>query len=99
MAVPPDSIRDSLPGTPIDPQLPTEALPEPHRRAYFNHRRERDVLGGAQPETWRTRLIKVAALVTTSARRVLVQLSGHWPYLHHYAAVSAAVLNVAPRTD
>jgi len=97
-ALPTASIRDSLPGAPADPPLPTEALAEPHRRAYFNHRRERDVLGGAQPETWRTRLIKVAALVTTSARRVWVQLSGHWPYLHHSAAVSAAVLAVAPRT-
>lgn len=97
VAVPAASIRESLPGTATDPQLPTEALAEPHRRACFNHRRERDVLGEAQPDTWRTRLIKVAALVTTSARRVLVELSGHWPYLDHYAAVSDAVLAVAPR--
>lgn len=35
----------------------------------------------AQPATWRLRLIKVAAEVIVSARRVLVRLSSAWPSL------------------
>ena len=72
--------------------LPTEALGDPERRRYFNRRRERDPLGEGQPETWRTRLIKVAAEIRVSTRRVLVRLSHCWPYLAHYAQVSDAVL-------
>jgi hypothetical protein len=72
--------------------LPTEALPEPDRQRYFNRRRERDPLGEGQPETWRTRLIKVAAEIRVSTRRVLVRLSSSWPYLCHYAQVTDAVL-------
>lgn len=73
-------------------ELPTEAIPEPERRRYFNRRRREDVLGSGQPETWRTRLIKVAAELLVSSRRVLVRLSGSWPYLDHYERVSDAVL-------
>ena len=72
--------------------LPAEALGEPERHRYFNRRRERDPLGEGQPETWRTRLIKVAAEIRVSTRRVLVRLSGCWPYLNHYAQVTDAVL-------
>ncbi len=35
----------------------------------------------AQPATWRLRLIKVAAEVIVSSRRVLVRLSSAWPSL------------------
>ena len=77
--------------------LPTEALAEPDRRRYFNRRREHDPLGEGQPETWRTRLIKVAAEIIVSTRRVLVRLSGNWPYLNHYAQVSDAVLAIPQR--
>jgi len=52
----------------------------------------RDPLGQGQPCTWRTRLIKVAALVWESTRRVVVQLSSSWPYLEHYQHVSQRVL-------
>jgi hypothetical protein len=55
-------------------------------------RRERDPLGEGQPCTWRTRPIKVAARVTERARRVVVELSGNWPYLEHYRRVSDQVL-------
>lgn len=72
--------------------LPTEALGEPQRTRYFNRRRERDPLGEGQPETWRTRLIKVAAEIRVSTRRILVRLSSCWPYLSHYAQVTNAVL-------
>jgi hypothetical protein len=73
--------------------VPCEAWTGDQRRRYFNQRRERDPLGEGQPCTWRTRLIKVAAYVTESARRIVVRLSSHWPYLPHYVSVSDAVLN------
>lgn len=72
-------------------ELPTAALAGRDRKRYFNRRREQDPLGEGHAETWRTRLIKVAAEVIVSARRVLVRLSGSWPFLGHYAAVCAAV--------
>jgi hypothetical protein len=74
--------------------LPQEALAGDERRRFFNRRRERDPLGEGHPCTWRTRLIKVAAEIIVSSRRILVRLSGSWPYLHHYRAVAEHVLRV-----
>jgi hypothetical protein len=91
---PPASVLRPPTDAATDASLPLEALAEPARRAYFNHRRRRDVLGEGHPETWRTRLVKVAAEVVVSTRRVVVRLASNWPYLSHYAAVSAAVLAV-----
>lgn len=42
----------------------------------------------AQPATWRSRLIKVAATVVQSARRVVVALAGQWPHWPSYHAVA-----------
>jgi hypothetical protein len=75
-------------------ELPAEALPQPQRRRYFNRRRECDPLGGGQPGTWQTRLIKVAAEVVVSTRRVLIKLSPHWPHLNHYRHIVAAVCSI-----
>ena len=61
-----------------------------------NRRLQRDPLGESQPCTWQTRLIKVAARVTERARRVVVELSGSWPYLEHYRRVSEQVLDFSP---
>ena len=72
-------------------ELPTAALAGSERKRFFNRRRELDPLGEGHPETWRSRLIKVAAEVIVSARRILVRLSGSWPFLDHYAAVCDAV--------
>ena len=81
-------------------ELPAEALSGRQRRRHHNRRRERDPLGEGHAATWRTRLIKVAARVTVSARRVLVQLSGSWPYLEHYRRTSDHVLAFCvPRCD
>lgn len=80
----------------VDDPLPAEALPEKSRKRFFNRRRRADPLGEGQPCTWRTRLIKVAAEVTVSARRVLVRLSASWPYLDHFAEVSKRVLAMPP---
>jgi len=72
-------------------ELPAAAIDVPHRRRLFNKRRERDPLGEGFASTWRTRLIKVAAEIITRARRVIVRLSGSWPHLDHFLAVSQAV--------
>lgn len=79
-----------------DQELPVEALDQPERRQYFNRRREHDPLGEGQPCTWRTRLIKVAAEIIVNTRRVVVRLSGTWPYLHHYLRVGQQVTGVSP---
>ena len=75
----------------LSADLPAEALDEPQRKRFFNCRRQRDPLGGGLACTWRTRLIKVAAEVIVRARRVIVRLSGSWPYLEHFQQVSRAV--------
>ena len=72
-------------------ELPTEALGGWKRKRWFNRRREHDPLGEGHPETWRLRLIKVAAEIIVSSRRILVRLSGSWPFLEHYRAVSETV--------
>lgn len=46
-----------------------------------------------QPCTWRTYVIKVAATIVVSTRRVLVKLAGCWPYWHLYQAVGRRALN------
>jgi len=71
--------------------VPQEAWEGRERRRVFNRRRERDPLGEGHPATWRTRLIKVAAEVIQSGRRVLVRLSSSWPYHHHLRHVSECV--------
>jgi hypothetical protein len=80
------------PQEPTPEDVPAEALSGKAKKHRDNRRRRRDPLGEGQPCTWRTRLIKVAAQVKVSARRVLVQLSGAWPYLEHYRRVSDEVL-------
>lgn len=84
-------VADPLP-EPHNAEVPSEALDGRRRRQHHNRRRERDPLGRGQPNTWRTRLIKVAARVTESSRRVVVELSGSWPFLDHYCHVSDRVL-------
>ncbi len=63
--------------------IPPEAQSEYVRRGYQNRRRQRDPLGEGQPCTWRSRLIKVAALIEVSCRRIIVRLPRHWLYLAH----------------
>jgi len=84
------------PPEPEHAEVPVEALGGRSRRQRHNRRLQHDPLGEGQPCTWQTRLIKVAARVTESARRVLVELSGSWPYLEHYRRVSEQVLAFSP---
>ena len=88
-------MRQTVADPPSEPELqdvPSEALAGTQRRDWHNRRRERDPLGGGQPCTWRTRLIKVAARVRETARRVVVELSSSWPYLKHFQEISQRLL-------
>jgi len=82
------------PSEPETQDLPSEALAGTQRRNWHNHRRECDPLGEGQPCTWRTRLIKVAARVRETARRVVVELSSSWPYLKHFQEICQRLLAV-----
>jgi hypothetical protein len=75
---------------------PREAWTGHARRRYFNQRRQRDPLGEGHACTWRMRLIKVAARVIQTTRRIVVRLSGSWPHLEHYRKVSRRILDLSP---
>jgi len=49
-------------------------------------------LRAGQPCTWRTRLIKVAAEIIQTTRRVVVRLATNWPWWPAYASVAARAL-------
>ena len=53
-----------------------------------------EVLRKGQPCTWRTLVIKVAAVIVQSTRRVLVKLAGQWPWWHMYHAVAESSLRL-----
>ncbi len=80
----------------VEPDLPLEARSSRDKRRHFNQRRKADPLGEGHACTWRTMLIKVAARIVVSARRVRVLLSGSWPFWTFYEKVSQAVLNFSP---
>jgi hypothetical protein len=67
--------------------VPAEALTGAARQRHFRLRRQRDPLGEGHPCTWRTLLIKVAAEVVVSTRRIVVRLSSSWPHLEWYRRV------------
>ena len=67
--------------------MPSEALMGAARQRHFRLRRQRDPLGEGHPCTWRTLLIKVAAEVVASTRRIVVRLSSSWPHLGWYLRV------------
>lgn len=81
-----------LPETEPSGDIPVEALGGRQRRGWFNRRRREDPLGEGFATTWRQRLIKAAAEITVSARRVVVKLSASWPYADEYRRISQAVL-------
>lgn len=54
------------------------------------------VLQTAQPCTWQTTLIKVAAVVMQTTRRVVVKVAANWPWWPTYQAVAARSLSLAP---
>jgi hypothetical protein len=84
-------IADPPPPHTVSPQ-PVETWTEREHKRYQQRRRQEDPLGEGQPWTWRTLLIKVAATVIVSTRRVLVQLSASWPHFQYFHKVSDHVL-------
>src|SRR5207248_3024738 len=76
--------------------VPAEALRGAARQRHFRLRRQRDPLGEGHPCTWRTLLIKVAAEVVVSTRRILVRLSSSWPHLGWYLRVCARLVAALP---
>jgi hypothetical protein len=46
-------------------------------------------LKAGQPDLWRRRVIKVAAEVIATTRRIIVRLAAQWPHFHAYRAVAA----------
>ena len=79
--------------------MPAEARPPRQKRAVHNDRREADPLGEGHACTWRMRVIKVAARIVTSVRRVCVIVSQSWPFWSDYEAVSRAVLKFCGLAD
>jgi hypothetical protein len=71
--------------------VPVEALTGEARKQYQNARRREDPLGKGQPDTWRLLLIKVAASVIVSGRRIVVRLSGTWPNRDFFERISQHV--------
>jgi hypothetical protein len=75
---------------------PAEALTGAARQRHFRLRRQRDPLGEGHPCTWRTLLIKVAAEVVVSTRRIVVRLSSSWPHLDWYRRVCERLRDPLP---
>jgi hypothetical protein len=71
-----------------------EAQTGEERRRQFRQRRQRDPLGEGHPCTWRRLIIKVAAEVVVSVRRVVVRLSSSWPHLGWYRRVCERLRNL-----
>jgi hypothetical protein len=76
--------------------VPVEALTGAERQRHFRLRRQRDPLGEGHPCTWRTLLIKVAAEVVVSTRRIVVRLSSSWPHLDWYRRVCERLRHPLP---
>jgi hypothetical protein len=51
-----------------------------------------ETLRAAQPCTWRLMLIKVAAEIVQTTRRIVVKLAANWPWQHLYQSVAARAL-------
>jgi hypothetical protein len=83
---------------PLPPEPVAEALSGEARRRHLQKRRDRDRLAEAQPCTWRSLLIKVAAEVHVSTRRIVVRLSVHWPNLDYFKRVCQRLQATIPAT-
>jgi len=71
--------------------VPPATLAGAARKQYQNARCRQDPLGEGHPATWRLLLIKVAASVVVSCRRIVIRLSGSWPNRDYFEHVSQHV--------
>jgi hypothetical protein len=81
---------------PLPPEPVAEALSGDARRRHLHKNRRRDPLAEAQPCTWRSLLIKVAAEVIVTTRRIVVRLSTHWPNLEYFQRVCQRLQETQP---
>jgi hypothetical protein len=81
---------------PLSPEPVAEALSGDARRRHLHKNRRRDRLAEAQPCTWRSLLIKVAAEVIVTTRRIVVRLSTHWPNLDYFQRVCQRLQETHP---
>src|SRR5262245_31622651 len=86
-----DRLLPELDGIHPEGGAPAEALAGVARKQYQNACRREDPLGRGQPATWRLLLIKVAATVMVSCRRIVVRLSGTWPNRAFFEHISQHV--------
>jgi hypothetical protein len=76
---------------PCERGIPLEASSARRKRQAHNHRRRQDPLGEGHACTWRMLVIKVAARVIVSTRRVRIQISESWPYARYLQQVGRAL--------
>jgi hypothetical protein len=86
-------LRREIANPPPAPEgdVPVAALDGEARKQYQNARRVQDPLGKGQPDTWRLLIIKVAASVIVSCRRIVIRLSGSWPNRDFFEQISRHV--------
>lgn len=89
-------VAESPAPPPVEPDMPLEARPLYQKRRHWSQRRKDDPLGEGHACTWRMLVIKVAARVVVTARRVRVFLSNSWPNWRYYLAASHAVTAYSP---
>ncbi len=76
---------------PVATELPVEARSQHAKRQQHNKRRREDPLGEGHVNTWRMMLIKVAARVIVTTRRVRILIPKHWPYAKYFEQVRQAL--------
>ena len=76
---------------PVPTELPVEARSQHAKRQQHNKRRREDPLGEGHASTWRMMLIKVAARVIVTTRRVRILIPKHWPYAKYFEQVRQAL--------
>jgi hypothetical protein len=82
-----ESPESSAPAATPPQPLPLEAQPAAKKKRYYQRRRHEDPLGEGQPCTWRSLIIKVAAEIIVSTRRIVIRLSSTWPNLGYFQHV------------
>lgn len=80
----------------VEPVMPLESRPLHQKRQHWSQRRKDDPLGEGHACTWRMLVIKVAARVVVTARRIRVLLSSTWPNWRYYLAASLAIAAYSP---
>ncbi len=84
-------VTQDTPAVPAEEPPPDPPENEAGQRKRHNARRRHDCLQQAQPNTWRMLVIKVAARVVVSLRRIRIVLSSSWPHVNHVRRVALAL--------